>query len=250
MRIEWIIDEDDIARVRAFYDEHRGSPFVRLRIGRNLRADKPPVTRGEFWACLVGCLLTTQQRSGPMTPVSRFIQERPFPLSYEVCREQTDLAVFAHGVLSTFGGLRMSPKISGQLAANMAFLERDAWSELLALLDEVRLNPIPETERRAADYLADNLKGIGPKQSRNLLQGVGVSRWETPIDSRITKWLNELGFPLRLSANALADRSYYNLVSEGFQRLCAACEIAPCVLDAAIFSSYDGEGWTEQNVVS
>jgi hypothetical protein len=91
--------------------------------------------------------------------------------------------------------------------------------------------------------------GIGPKQSRNLLQGVGVSKWETPIYSRITKWLNVIGFPVKLSANALADRNYYNLVSEGFQKLCAASEVAPCALDAAIFSSYDGDVWTEENVV-
>jgi hypothetical protein len=249
MRIEWIVDDDDVARVTSFYEKHRCNAFVKFRIERNLRADKPPVSRGEVWECLVGCLLTSQQRSGPLTPVSRFIQRRPFPLSYEVCRKQEDLAVFAHGVLSKFGGLRMSSKISGELAANMAFLERDGWMGALAFLNEVRLNPTPETERRAADYLADNLKGIGPKQSRNLLQGVGLSKWETPIDSRITKWLNEIGFPLRLSANALADRNYYNFVSEGFQKLCAASKIPPCALDAAIFSSYDSDGWTEENVV-
>lgn len=249
MRIEWIISGDDIARVRAFYEQHRGSPFVKFRADRNLRADKPPVSKDEVWACLVGCLLTTQQRSGPTTPVSRFIKKRPFPLSYEVCREQADLAGFSYGVLGTFGGLRRSSRISGELTANMAFLERDCWKGTLALLDEVRRNPTPETERRAADYLADNLKGIGPKQSRNLLQGIGVSKRETPIDSRITKWLNEIGFPLKLSANALADRHYYSLVSEGFQKLCAASEIPPCVLDAAIFASYDGDGWTEENVV-
>src|SRR4051794_34530997 len=119
MKVEWIIDDDDIARVRAFYEKHRGSPFVKFRIERNLRIDKPPVSKDEVWACLVGCLLTTQQRSGPLTPVSRFIQKRPFPLSYEVCRKQEDLAAFAHGVLSKFGGLRMSSKIGGELAANM-----------------------------------------------------------------------------------------------------------------------------------
>jgi hypothetical protein len=177
------------------------------------------------------------------------MHEEPFPLSYEICRRQEDLAVFAHGVLGKFGGLRRTSKISGELADNMAFLEKDGWKDALALLDDVRMNPTPETERRAADYLADNLKAIGPKQSRNLLQCAGVSKWETPIDSRITKWLNEIGFPLRLSANALADRNYYNLVSEGFQKLCAASKIAPCVLDAAIFASYDGDGWTEENVV-
>jgi hypothetical protein len=76
-----------------------------------------------------------------------------------------------------------------------------------------------------------------------------LSRYEVPIDSRITKWLNEFGFPIRLTANALADRNYFEFVSDGFQRLAGACGIAPCVLDAAIFSSFDDGGWTDENVV-
>jgi len=44
------------------------------------------------------------------------------------------------------------------------------------------------------------------------------------------------------------DRNYYNFVSDGFQRLCKVCEIMPCVLDAVIFSSFDGGRWTEENV--
>jgi hypothetical protein len=47
MRIEWIIEDDDIARVKAFYDKHRSGPFVKLRIERNLRADRLRVSRGD-----------------------------------------------------------------------------------------------------------------------------------------------------------------------------------------------------------
>jgi hypothetical protein len=249
MKIDWIIEPSDIVRVRAFYERHHASPFVKLRIDRNLRTERPPVTKGQFWGYHVGCLLTTQQRSGPNSPVARFIQKRPFILPYEVCRDRMDLAVFAQSVLSGFGGLRRSTKIGSELAANMAFLEAGGWQPTMRLLEGVRSDPTPESERRAADYLGDNLKGIGPKQSRNLLQGLGLSRWEIPIDSRITKWLNQFGFPVMLSANALGDRNYYNFVSQGFQRLCDACGIAPCVLDAAIFASYDGDGWTAENVV-
>jgi hypothetical protein len=90
---------------------------------------------------------------------------------------------------------------------------------------------------------------FGPKQSRNLLQSLGLSRYETPIDSRIVKWLNEFGFPLRLSAPALADRHYYAFVMEGFQQICRACEVMPCVLDAAIFASFDNGGWTEESII-
>src|SRR3712207_8726784 len=37
----------------------------------------------------------------------------------------------------------------------------------------------------------DSLKGFGPKQSRNLLQGLGLTRYEIPIDIRITRWFND-----------------------------------------------------------
>ena len=77
MRIDWVIDDDDIGRVRAFFEKHAHNFFVRERIKRNLRHDKPPVTVDSFWKILVGCLLTTQQQSGPGKPVNRFITARP-----------------------------------------------------------------------------------------------------------------------------------------------------------------------------
>ena len=103
--------------------------------------------------------------------------------------------------------------------------------------------------KEVADFIDDSFAGFGPKQARNLLQSLGLTRHEIPIDSRITKWLNEFGFPVRLSASALADPNYYCFVMDGFQALCRACEVAPCVLDAAIFASFDGGGWTEENIV-
>jgi len=99
----------------------------------------------------------------------------------------------------------------------------------------------PKVETKAADSIDHNLRGFGPKQSRNLLQSLGLTKYEIPIDSRISKWMNHFGFPLRLSPMALADKDYYKFVSEGFQSMCAACDIYPCLLDAAIFSSFDSD---------
>jgi hypothetical protein len=53
---------------------------------------------------------------------------------------------------------------------------------------------------------------------------------------------------MKLSATALADRNYYNFVLDGFQKICEACDIYPCVMDAAIFSSFDEE-WPEDKLV-
>lgn len=56
---------------------------------------------------------------------------------------------------------------------------------------------------------------------------------------------------LRLSNSSLAglaDRNYYKLVSSGIQALCAAAEVKPCLLDAAIFSSFDNGRWNAANM--
>jgi len=119
----------------------------------------------------------------------------------------------------------------------------------MGMMDGLRRNQQVSAERQAVDFVDDHFYGFGPKQSRNLLQSLGLTRYEIPIDSRIIKWLNEFGFPLRLSSPALADRPYHCFVMEGFQEICRACEVMPCVLDAAIFASFDKEGWTEEKII-
>lgn len=249
MKVIWQIDAEDIAKVKEFFDRHRDNAFVKMRIATNLKDDKPPVTKEAFWEVMISCLLTTQQRSGPGSSVTRFISTRPFPLRMELCKGQADLGTFVTGILSKFGGLRRSTTIGREAKANLTYLEYGGWQATSEVLERVRLHPSPETERNAARFLDETFQGFGPKQSRNLLQGLGLSRFEVPIDSRITKWLNEFGFPVKLTANTLADQNYFEFVSDGFQRLAEACGIAPCVLDAAIFSSFDVDGWTEENVV-
>jgi hypothetical protein len=123
------------------------------------------------------------------------------------------------------------------------------WKEISGKLEELRINQNVKTERRIAGYLQEIFKGIGPKQSRNLLQSLGLTRYEIPVDSRITKWLNLFGFPVKLTAEGLSDINYYNFISDGIQHLCKKSNLYPCVLDAAIFSSFDKQEWTENNII-
>jgi hypothetical protein len=170
MRIDWIIENHDIARVKAFFEEHGANCLVRERIKRNLRPDKPQVTIDSFWEILVGCLLTTQQKSGPCKPVTRFINTRPYPLPYQTCCERGDLAEFALEVFKQFGGLRRTTRIGNELAANIGYLKDGGWPTTLKKLENVRRTSTPDAEQDAADFPADHFKGLGPKQSRLLLQ--------------------------------------------------------------------------------
>jgi hypothetical protein len=53
---------------------------------------------------------------------------------------------------------------------------------------------------------------------------------------------------MKLSAAALGDKNHYNFVLDGFQKVCTACKIYPCVMDAAIFASFDPE-WPENRLI-
>jgi len=249
MKIVWDVESRDIEKVRTFLDLHRSDAFVQRRIRKNLSDTKPEVSKDDFWYAMMSCLLTTQQRSGPDSAVTRFINTQPFPLNYRLCVSSDDVHTLAQQTMGSFGGIRFSNRLSGHIAENLHLLEQGLWEEAFAILDTLRLDQTLQREREAADFIDNRFEGFGPKQSRNLLQSLGLTKYEVPIDSRITKWLNRFGFPVRLSAQALSDRHYYRFVSEGFQQLCAQSGVYPCVLDAAIFSSFDEGGWSEENVI-
>jgi hypothetical protein len=239
MKLLWEIEDSDVTRVKAFYREHKNNEFVVRRRRMNVEGDPPRFSRAALWKAMVSCLLTTQQRAGPYSAVSRFSGARTFPLNYSRCRQQPNLERFARKTLVEFGGIRRSNRLAKEMQYNFTWLEDEGWDEVEECIVRLKRYRSQKEEVRAADFIDDSLKGFGPKQSRNLLQGLGLTRYEIPIDSRITKWLNEFGFPIILSATALADRNYYGFVAEGFRKLCGASRIYPCLLDAAIFSSYD-----------
>lgn len=247
MEIRFLVTPADARRARDFYDKWASSPLVQRRLQRNVHGERPAVDKSGFWFTMVNCLLSTQQRSGPGSTLERFIRHKPYPLPFEDCCGQKDLAAHAKSTLASFG-LRRGPTISGQLQRNFEWLERDGWAVVFEAIAEINEHSTYVHERSSAAVLAEHLDGIGPKQSRNLLQSLGLTRYEAPIDSRISDWLNDFGFPIHISAAALSDHSCYNLVSDGFQHLCREADVFPCLMDAAIFASYDPP-WEADDVI-
>jgi hypothetical protein len=248
MKLHWQIDDNDILKVKLFYNSQKNSVFVLNRIDRNIKKNLPEFSKDRFWEAIVSCLITTQQRSGPKSHVTRFICTKPFPLEYFQCRKWDNLHFQAEEIITEFGGLRRGKTIGLEVKHNLQWLESGGWRIVNKIVNDLNADSSPVKERRAAEIIIDNMMGFGPKQSRNLLQSLGLTKYEIPVDSRITKWLTQYGFPLKLSSTALSDSNYYNLVLDGFQKLCEVCEIFPCALDAAIFSSFD-EGWSKDNIV-
>lgn len=249
MKIQWQITRTDIARVRKLLRLQAGNRLVLARAAANLAPVKPQVRRKRFWYQMVSMRLTSLQRSGPNSHVARFIGMDPFPLSYDAVTENSPPASFIARALKESGGIRFRDTIARQLAGNLRLLEEGEWPHALAQCNRLSRPVSREIEKEVADYVDDTFTGFGPKQSRNFLQALGLTRYEIPIDSRVIDWLNDFGFPVWLSATGLADRNYYKFVSEGVQALAAKCGVYPCILDAAIFALKDGDDWNDANVI-
>ena len=173
---------------------------------------------------------------------------QPFPVTAELLEKTENREEFIKQVFLRNGLTRFINKNSAYFSINFDKLKVNDW-EIIIKLEFLNKNQTKTNERDLADYLKIQLKGFGPKQSRNFLQALGLTKYEIPIDSRIINWLNNFGFPIKLSSVLLSDTDYYHFVSDGIQELCEKANIYPCVFDAVAFSSFDNDEYTMDNIV-
>lgn len=243
MQAHWSIDESAIESWRALVKANKTKILVQRRIERNIGREGVDLSKQSLWRAMVGCQVTTQQRSGPNSIVGKFIDEEsksPSPvLSYVICRRQPDLQTFLADALRKAGLWRAEP-VAKNLAQIMANLEAGQWQTLLSHLRTLEKNTTMLKERKVARYLqSKTFPGIGPKQSRNYIQWLGLSRYEVPIDSRVVKALKLCGANFVPNSTALGDESVYVFVQDALQEIARRIDIFPCVLDAAIFASFE-----------
>jgi hypothetical protein len=218
MDIKWSVRTRDIRAVQRLLCSTGKKKFVRDRLRRNVTGKPLRFSRERFWRVMMGCLMTTQQKSGPDSPVARFMRIKPFPLRLLSC-SKSGVRRVVRRKLSRFGGIRMAPTIAKQAAANYKWLEAGGWKLVAQHYDTLwrQRGRAPrdgdgEVEMLAARFIDEHLKGFGPKQARNLWQWLGITRNEIPLDGRITKWLNENVLGLTLNSAVLGDRGYYEFV--------------------------------------
>jgi thermostable 8-oxoguanine DNA glycosylase len=244
MKISWRISASDVRRIRAFVETHKQEKMVQNRKLRYRRARDRVITRATFWRASIMGLVTTQQPSGPGTHVQRFLRRVPFALTYRACARKKNLRSYAEKEIRN-ARLRFSNRLAEMVATNFERVAGGIWEETYDALEDLRTarvrrkTQLKEVERNAANFIDEKYAGYGPKQARNLLQCMGLTKHEIPLDSRIMKWLNEFGFPIRLTAQALSDRNYYMFVLDAVQAMCERGGVDPFILDAAIFTSYD-----------
>jgi hypothetical protein len=247
MEFNLVFTEIDRRQIQKFVDFHKDSSFVRDRYQKNILGKKSDITKERFWQSVMMGLLTTQQRSGPDSQISKFLDMKPFPLSFERCDSATNVQGLIFKIINDFNGIRRAKTISQQAQRNLLWLnESGGWQKVFTQIENIQNQRSIETEREAAKVLSKYLIGIGPKQSRNVLQDLGITRYVLPIDSRLVKRLKEFNFPVPLPAAALSDESYYQFVEDFVINICRNLDIYPAIFDAILFSSFDGDGWEKR----
>ena len=244
MGFNWQIKQSDVDCVNRLMEERKNCSIVRARVKKNLAERKPEVKKEKLWQAMLSMRLTTRQHSGPDGAVFRFYTTEPFPLPYDLVSKQEDPASFITNTLNEHGGINYANQIGRQMKENLSILEDASQSDdILASVNRLTKLQSKDVEREVARKILC-FKGFGPKQARNVLQFIGLTRFEIPIDSRMINWINEnTSFPLELDAGLLQSGTGYEAVLDEFQRLCELCDEFPCLVDGVIFASVDGDEW-------
>ena len=246
MKVRVEFSRRDIDRVKQLKKDSKNDDFVTHRMRRNVDREWLPLTPRRCWHAYILCLLTTQQRSGPRSNVYKLLSAKPFPLDLAIVRKKRYPKRYVAKMLRRWRGIRLIDTIADHASKNLVWFCGLKWKELKSKLDALASTGGYKAEREFANWLSDKSRfgGLGPKQSRNFLQCLGLTRYEIPIDSRITKRLREdFNFPLAISSATLSDQEHYAFVNDVIRRLCRQANVYPCVFDAVLFSKGDGSDW-------
>lgn len=233
---------EDANAIRALLESFSTDAFVQERMRENVHGLVFGFDEERFWYVLLGCLLTTQQRSTTGMPVPRFLAENPFLLSLKACQESKEVEQFVLQTLTEYGGIRRTSIIARQAKQNYEWLQDGGWSKVQPLYEILKQQRQREprsddkdSERQAARAADQQFAGIGPKQSRNLWQWLGLTRYEIPLDSRVCSWINN-NLSFHIDSAKLIDLTYYEQMLDRVQAVCAEAGVLPCLFDAAAFN--------------
>jgi N-glycosylase/DNA lyase len=197
----------------------------------------PVINRTRMWDVVVIALLSMQSRPW----VVAFLNT---PASSALALSQAALPGFSQRAATAIGsgGSRFKNRIAGQLVTNHAFLSNGGWqlvSTEEATLRQFSTNAPPSAcirvERQASNWAASALAGFGPKQSLHFWQTLGLTRYEIPLDSWVTGWLNSLPLPFRVPPTTFGERDFYQWILDGVQVVRQRAGVYPTLLNAALF---------------
>ncbi|NKB32636.1 MAG: hypothetical protein GKR91_06015 [Pseudomonadales bacterium] len=237
MEPKWSITDFDIEKWRKFVKTVKNTKKVKERIEKNVKRKRIILSKKKIWYVIVGCQITTQQRSDEGSKVDLFLKSKSFVHNFDRYKKTKSKITAVKNELVTYG-IGKNKQISEYLKEIYDLLEGGDWVILIESLKSLKKNTTIRKERETAKYVT-RYKGLGNKQSRNFLQWLGVSKFEIPIDSRVTNKMKKMVCEFVPSPSALQDISTYLFLENSLQIISKKLYIHPCVLDACMFIEND-----------
>jgi hypothetical protein len=243
MQHSWRISKKDIELTQQVCEQQSFHKIFKERERINIKSKKIEISKELLWKNIFTCLLTTQQRSTEESRINQFIKNGYSAISLTNLSNKKNIEKYICEQLKGFGGIRRSTNIPNEASTIYNHLKNTEW-ELLTIVNSFGQNKGDKILRRQRErelcnqiVLDKEFKGLGPKQARNLLQMLGLTIYEIPIDSRVTDWLNDNEiFPFKLNSKGLSDIEFYCFLNDAIILLCEKAGTKPCLFDAAVFS--------------
>ncbi len=235
MEIDWRVSEVDLKKITDFVNQ-QSNVHVANRIARNINYQDLLINRDTMIHSLLYSMVLLNQRHSIYPQIESVFQNNSSQFHYETIINVPDVKKYIFETLKKHGitvDINKSPEF---FTNNFDLLESTNWVLLDILTKNLYQKLDKQAEREIADYVDTMFKGFGSIEARIFLQHLGLIKYEIPIDSVVSDWLNNFNFPIKLSTTALQDRNYYHFVSDGIQLLCKKANVYPCVLEAAIHS--------------
>lgn len=234
----WKISDGFLSNIRKIVDTNINSRIVKERFEKNINRKRDKLSKNEIWYVLIGCHITSNQKSGKGSPAEKFLNSNNRILDYKkiIDLDLNDIAK----ELSKYQ-IRFNQRIARQLIEILTILEKGEWNNLIFQLKTLVPQHSREDEIKVINYLLGDgkLVGIGQKQARNFLQWLGLSIYEVPIDTRVCKILKSCGCNFVPNGVGLQDGTVYRYMEDGINVLAEKLGIKPCILDACMFNSLE-----------
>lgn len=237
MEIDWRISDVDIKKVNDFVTLQLNVPLVANRVARNVNLNNLLINRDTILQSLYYSLILPYQKHSVNSQITAFLKNIHSSLQYKTIINSSDIRGFIFETSKKHGITLDLNKEPEYFADNFRLLELTNWMLLELVTKKMCQKGGATAEREIADFIDTRFKGFGAIESRVFLQYLGLTKYEIPIDTVVSDWLNDFGFPVKLSVTALQDRNYYHFISDGIQLLCKKANVYPCVLEAAIHSN-------------
>jgi thermostable 8-oxoguanine DNA glycosylase len=224
-----LITPQSIEYFKNLHAKHQNHPLVLERI-ENSSSDKKKqdIDINLFWSALVEIINATQDRSAGLNSPTNDTDYKIKKWDSIKDISHDELRELAYTEFMDSNIDKYSNNNARYAVSNRNFIKKQGEEKILKKINSCEVGNATSEEKTCV--FLQKLKGIGPKQSRSILQYLGLSHHQVPIDSAVLNQLEISGIDIT-DAKLDKERDYQE-VQNIIWNISKELNVLPCVFDA------------------